>query len=146
MYNLLKETMLRLETKPNYMTVPAALRELEKIEMVRRGNGHYRLDHVVTKKQKTILSAFSYQAIKHLQTKRPTRMTIMARTRSLSSIETEISKVTAELQKAQEKVDELTQRLLELQEQKQSIEAKQIMNAFRRSGKSMQELMTFLEV
>ena len=44
----------------------------------------------------------------------------MARTRSLSSIETEISKVTAELQKAQEKVDELTQRLLELQEQKQS--------------------------
>lgn len=68
-------------------------------------------------------------------------MTIMARTRSLSSIETEISKVTAELQKAQEKVDELTQRLLELQEQKQSIEAKQIMNAFRRSGKSMQELM-----
>ena len=73
-------------------------------------------------------------------------MTIMARTRSLSSIETEISKVTAELQKAQEKVDKLTQRLLELQEQKQSIEAKQIMDAFRRSGKSMQELMTFLEV
>ena len=70
----------------------------------------------------------------------------MARTRSISSIEAEISKVTAELQKAQEKVDELTQRLLELQEQKQSIEAKQIMGAFRRSGKSMQELMTFLDV
>ena len=74
-------------------------------------------------------------------------MTIMARTRSLSSIETESSKVTAELQKAQEKVDELTQRLLELQEQKkQSIEVKQIMDAFRRSGKSMQELLTFLDV
>ena len=54
--------------------------------------------------------------------------------------------VTAELQKAQEKVDELTQRLLELQEQKQSIEVKQIMDAFRRSGKSMQELLTFLDV
>ena len=51
-----------------------------------------------------------------------------------------------ELQKAQEKVDELTQRLLELQEQKQSIEVKQIMDAFRRSGKSMQELLTFLDV
>ena len=73
-------------------------------------------------------------------------MTIMARTRSLSSIETEISKGTAELQKAQEKGDELTQRLLELQEQKQSIEVKQIMDAFRRSGKSMQELLTFLDV
>ena len=57
-YNLLKETMLRLETKPNFMTVPAALRELEKIEMVRRTNGQYRLDHAVTRKQKTILSAF----------------------------------------------------------------------------------------
>ena len=29
---------------------------------------------------------------------------------------------------------------------KQSIEAKQIMDAFRKSGKSMQELMTFLDV
>ena len=55
----------------------------------------------------------------------------MARTRSISSIETEITKVSAELQKAREKVDDLTQRLLELQEQKQSIETKQIMDAFR---------------
>ena len=70
----------------------------------------------------------------------------MARTRSISSIETEITKVSAELQKAQEKVDDLTQRLLELHEQKQSIETKQIMDAFRKSGKSMQELMTFLDV
>ena len=70
----------------------------------------------------------------------------MARTRSISSIETEITKFSAELQKAQEKVDDLTQRLLELQEQKQSIETKQIMYAFRKSGKSRQELMTFLDV
>ena len=70
----------------------------------------------------------------------------MARTRSISSIEIEVTKVSAELQKAQEKVDDLTQRLLELQEQKQSIETKQIMDAFRKSGKSMQELMTFLDV
>lgn len=70
----------------------------------------------------------------------------MARTRSISSIEAEILKITAELQKAQEKVDELSQRLLELQEMKQSIEAKQIMDAFRKSGKSIQELMMFLDV
>lgn len=57
-YNLLKETMLHLDSKPNYMTVPAALRELEKIEMVRRSNGRYRLDHAVTKRQKIILSSF----------------------------------------------------------------------------------------
>ena len=57
-YNLLKETMLRLETKPNYMTVPASIREMEKIELVRRNNGRYCLDHAVSKRQKIILSCF----------------------------------------------------------------------------------------
>jgi len=57
-YTLLKEEMIRMESKPNFMTVPDAIRELEKIEMVRRNNGMYRLDHAVTKKQKTILNAF----------------------------------------------------------------------------------------
>ena len=57
-YTLLKEELFRIETRPNYMTVPEAVRELEKIEMVRRNNGKYRLDHAVTKRQKTILNAF----------------------------------------------------------------------------------------
>ena len=57
-YNLLKEQMIRLESRQKYMTVPAAIRELEKIEMVRRNNGTYKLDHAVTKTQKTILSSF----------------------------------------------------------------------------------------
>lgn len=57
-YNLLKETMLRMESRQTYFTVPKAIRELEKIEMVRRNNGSYRLDHAITKKQKIILSAF----------------------------------------------------------------------------------------
>ena len=70
----------------------------------------------------------------------------MARVRSIKSIETEISKVEAELIKAQEKCDALSARLLELQKTKQEIEARQVMDAFRKSGKSMQELMTFLEI
>ena len=57
-YNLLKEQMIRMESKQKYMTVPAAIRELEKIEMVRRNGGSYKLDHAVTKKQKIILSSF----------------------------------------------------------------------------------------
>lgn len=57
-YNLLKEQMIRMETRQKYMTVPAAIRELEKIEMVRRNNGIYKLDHAVTKTQKIILSSF----------------------------------------------------------------------------------------
>ncbi len=57
-YTLLKEELFRIDTRPNYMTVPQAIRELEKIEMVRRNNGTYRLDHAVTKRQKNILNAF----------------------------------------------------------------------------------------
>lgn len=57
-YNLLRENMLRIDAKYNYLTVPAAVRELEKIEMVRRNGGDYHLDHAVTKTQKVILSSF----------------------------------------------------------------------------------------
>ena len=40
------------------MTVPAAIKELEKIEMTRQTDNVYRLDHGVTKKQKRILQSF----------------------------------------------------------------------------------------
>ena len=70
----------------------------------------------------------------------------MARMRSISSIEAEINKVEAELVKVQEKYDSLAARLLELQQLKSDYEAKQVMDAFRKSGKSLQELMTFLDV
>ena len=70
----------------------------------------------------------------------------MARTRSISSIDAEIAKVEVELNKAQEKVDAISTKLLKLQKQKQDYEAKQIMEAYKKSGKTMQELMTFLDV
>lgn len=56
-YTLLKDEMARMEKRPNFMTVPAALRELDKIEMVRQFDGIYRLDHAVTRTQKVILKA-----------------------------------------------------------------------------------------
>lgn len=61
-YTLLKDEMERLEKSPNYMTVPAAIRELEKIEMVRQTDGKYRIDHAVTATQKAILKAFGIDA------------------------------------------------------------------------------------
>ncbi len=66
-YTKLKEQLLRIDESPNYMTVPAALRELEKIEMVRGHDRIYRMDHAVTKTQKTILKAFDMDPtyIKH---------------------------------------------------------------------------------
>ena len=57
-YTLLKEEVARIEKKQNYMTVPAAIRELEKIEMSRQLDGVYRLDHAVTATCKTLFKAF----------------------------------------------------------------------------------------
>ena len=61
-YNLLKEQMIRMESRQKFMSVPAAIRELEKIEMVRRNGGSYKLDHAVTKTQKIILGSFGLDA------------------------------------------------------------------------------------
>ena len=58
MYTSLFDEMKRLNKKPNYMTVPAAIKELEKIELTRQADNVYRLDHAVTKTQKNILNAF----------------------------------------------------------------------------------------
>ena len=66
-YSYLKDEMRKLDKRTNFMTVQAALKELEKIEMVRLTDNKYRLDHAVTATQKTILKAFGIDAsiIKH---------------------------------------------------------------------------------
>ena len=58
----IKEKAKELAKKPNYLTVPAAIRELEKIELVRQTDGKYRMDHAVTVTQKIILKAFDMDA------------------------------------------------------------------------------------
>lgn len=70
----------------------------------------------------------------------------MARTKNISSLENEIAKITGDIVKLQKKQDALTEKLAFLQKQKQEYEAKQVMEAFKKSGKSFQELMTFLQV
>ena len=57
-YRKMKEYMLENDVKRNYLDVPAAIRELEKIEMIRYSDRVYRLSHAVTATQKTILKAF----------------------------------------------------------------------------------------
>ena len=61
-YTCLKDRMKELQKKKNYMTVPAALKELDKIEIIRQMDGVYRLDHAVTATQKDILQAFNITA------------------------------------------------------------------------------------
>ena len=58
MYTKIKDAAEEMDTTPNFMNVAAAIRELEKIEMLRGADGIYRLDHAVTKAQRMILNAF----------------------------------------------------------------------------------------
>lgn len=57
-YTSLKDEVLRNDKRANFMTVPAALKELDKIEMGKQFDGVYRLNHAVTATQKAILKAF----------------------------------------------------------------------------------------
>jgi len=59
-YRYLKDKMAEDEKKYNFMSVPAAMKELEKIEMVKHPDGLYKLSQAVTKTQKLILNAFGY--------------------------------------------------------------------------------------
>lgn len=61
-YTSLKDAVLEDDSRANYMNVPAAIKELEKIEMIRQTSGEYRLDHAVTATQKAILKAFHMDA------------------------------------------------------------------------------------
>lgn len=57
-YVSLHDKMQELGKRTNYLTVPAAVKELEKIEMVRLNDGRYHMAQAVTKTEKEILSAF----------------------------------------------------------------------------------------
>ena len=57
-YTCLLEETMKSDQKANFMTVPAAIKELSKIEAIKQADGVYRLDHAITKTQKTILKAF----------------------------------------------------------------------------------------
>ena len=61
-YTYLKNQMRKSEKKENFMTVPAAIRKLEMIEIIRQPDGTYHLDHAVTSAQKEILEAFGITA------------------------------------------------------------------------------------
>jgi transposase len=57
-YTCLKDEMVKNDRPLNYMTVPAAIKELEKIELISIMNNPYCLDHAISKTQRTILKAF----------------------------------------------------------------------------------------
>ena len=67
----------------------------------------------------------------------------MARKKSTESIDSEISKIKSDMARLQDRYNKLAEKLKVLQEQKWQQEAATIMDAYRRSGKSLDEIMTF---
>ena len=66
-YTCLKDAMFTNDNRANYMTVPAAIKELEKIEIIRQLDNRYRLDHAVTANQKAILKAFGVKGASYIK-------------------------------------------------------------------------------
>ena len=68
----------------------------------------------------------------------------MARKKSTEAIEAEINKTKSDMSKLQDRYDKLADKLKDLQNQKLRIEGDAIMDAYLKSGKSFDEIMTFL--
>jgi uncharacterized protein (DUF3084 family) len=69
----------------------------------------------------------------------------MARKKSADTLDAEIAKVKSDMSRLQDRYDRLAEKLKELQEQKRRIEADAIMDAYLKSGKTLDEIMTFLK-
>jgi hypothetical protein len=70
----------------------------------------------------------------------------MARNMTISTINPELAKKQELLAKARTRYDSLAKEQKALMGQKQEIQAKEIMTAFIKSGKSYNEIMNFLDV
>lgn len=57
-YTKLKDLETETGRRENYLTVTAAVRELEKIELIRQMDKVYKIDHAITRTEKEILKAF----------------------------------------------------------------------------------------
>jgi len=68
----------------------------------------------------------------------------MARKKSTETIEAEINKVKSDMSRLQDRYDKLADKLKGLQEEKRRIEADDIMDAYLKSDKSLDEIITFL--
>lgn len=68
----------------------------------------------------------------------------MARKKSTESIDAEIAKVQSDMSRLQDRYDKLAEKLKGLQEQKRKHETDAIVDAYLKSDKSFDEIMTFL--
>jgi len=62
LYACISDHVHATRTRRNYLNVVSVITELEKIELIRIGDGIYRLDHAITARQREILSIFGMSA------------------------------------------------------------------------------------
>lgn len=68
----------------------------------------------------------------------------MPRTKSLAAIEARIEQTSKSLAQAKKRYDRLADELVELREQRDRVKAELMLKAFKKSGKTWDELMVFL--
>ena len=69
----------------------------------------------------------------------------MARKKSADTLDAEIAKVKSDMSKLQDRYDKLSEKPKDLQEQKRRTETDAIMAAYLKSGKTLDDIMTFLK-
>lgn len=69
----------------------------------------------------------------------------MARKKSTETLDVEITQIKSDMSKLQDRYNKLADKLKDLEDQKRRIEADAIMDAYLKSGRSFDEIMTFLK-
>lgn len=148
-YSYLKDEMRKLDKRPDFMTVPAALKELEKIEMVRLTDNKYRLDHAVT----TTLKAFGIDAsiIKHYAEEISIRLEEakeMVRTRKnefSDTIEQQIEKVQIKVVKSKAAYKSSVSSLQVLLDKRDAIRKDEFWKEILKSEKTYEEILRYIK-
>ena len=152
-YSYLKDKMRKLDKRPNFMTVPAALKELEKIEMVRLTDNKYRLDHAVKATQKIILKAFGMDAsiIKHYAEEISIKLEEakkMGRTRKnefSDTIEQQIEKAQIKVVKSKAAYESSVSSLQVLLDKRDAVRKDELWKEILKSEKTYEEILRYIK-
>jgi hypothetical protein len=145
--------MRKLDKRPNFMTVPAALKELEKIEMVRLTDNKYRLDHAVKATQKIILKAFGMDAsiIKHYAEEISIKLEEakkMGRTRKnefSDTIEQQIEKAQIKVVKSKAAYESSVSNFQVLLDKRNAVRKDELWKAILKSEKTYEEILRYIK-
>ena len=153
-YSYLKDKMRKLDKRTNFMTVQAALKELEKIEMVRLTDNKYRLDHAVKATQKIILKAFGMDAsiIKHYAEEISIKLEEakkMGRTRKnefSDTIEQQIEKAQIKVVKSKAAYESSVSSLQVLLDKRDAVRKDELWKEILKSEKTYEEILRYIKV